>query len=138
MQLDLFQEDSKHINDNSAEYHECPICTEVKHESQYYTSHRILKGSRLKITEGCKPCYQESITLKRQLHKEAPPKTAYCECCHRNFQEHGLKVELDHCHVRKVFNGWLCSRCNGGLGRFEDSIELLEKAITYLRIHDEG
>jgi hypothetical protein len=138
MQLSLFPEDSKPVNATSGEYHECPHCKEFKHESHYHTQHRISKPNWLKVSEGCKTCYAESCRLKYQLHKEAPPKTDYCECCHRNFQEHGLRIELDHCHTKRVFNGWLCAQCNGGLGRFEDNIERLEKAIAYLRIHDES
>lgn len=40
---------------------------------------------------------------------------------------------LDHIHATHQFRGWLCSRCNGGLGMFKDDPELLEKAIAYLR-----
>jgi hypothetical protein len=29
--------------------------------------------------------------------------------------------------------GWLCHECNMGLGKFRDSVELLTKAVAYLR-----
>lgn len=39
---------------------------------------------------------------------------------------------LDHCHASGKFRGWLCSRCNTGLGIFRDSTELLYRAAAYL------
>jgi hypothetical protein len=38
----------------------------------------------------------------------------------------------DHCHIKNKFRGLLCNDCNLGLGRFFDSVELLEKAKKYL------
>lgn len=136
MQLDLFPEHNKPVNSTSEEYHECPICYEVKHKSQYYVAARI-NTTWLKVSEGCKPCYSEKVQLIQYLHKKAPPIPEFCECCGRGFQEYGLKAELDHCHAKRVFKGWLCSKCNGGLGRFNDDTELLNKAIGYLRKQDE-
>lgn len=38
----------------------------------------------------------------------------------------------DHCHKSGEFRGWLCNRCNSGLGHFRDSELLLASAIKYL------
>ena len=132
MQLELFEEGRIPINSNSQDYHECPICNTTKHESLYYRAKKV-NGHTLKVSEGCIPCYNEKGRLKVQLHREAPPKPDCCDCCGRNFEEYGLNIELDHCHTTKLFNGWLCTHCNGGLGRFNDSIDRLDKAISYLR-----
>jgi len=42
------------------------------------------------------------------------------------------KWAVDHCHLKGHIRGILCRRCNTGLGCFEDNIEFLKKAITYL------
>jgi len=39
---------------------------------------------------------------------------------------------LDHCHDTDVFRGWLCHRCNVGIGFLGDTLEGLNKAIAYL------
>ena len=40
---------------------------------------------------------------------------------------------LDHDHNTGLPRGILCVRCNGGLGLFKDSPELMERAARYLR-----
>ena len=39
---------------------------------------------------------------------------------------------VDHNHTTGKVRGLLCRNCNSGLGLFEDSPELIEKAIKYL------
>lgn len=43
------------------------------------------------------------------------------------------KPQVDHDHNTNKIRGLLCSRCNMGLGFFDDSIEGLTKAINYLK-----
>ena len=42
-------------------------------------------------------------------------------------------THADHNHVTGKFRGLLCGTCNTGLGKFKDSIYLLEKAVEYLK-----
>ena len=44
-------------------------------------------------------------------------------------------LAVDHCHQTGKVRGLLCDRCNFSLGGFEDNINLLNKAIEYLKIH---
>ncbi len=41
-------------------------------------------------------------------------------------------LAVDHCHHKGQVRGLLCSKCNPGLGLFEDSIESLKSAVRYL------
>jgi hypothetical protein len=50
-----------------------------------------------------------------------------CEICQRT-----QKLEVDHDHTTGAVRGMLCSRCNGALGQFCDSVEMLKLAIQYL------
>ena len=45
----------------------------------------------------------------------------------------GRKLAIDHCHATGVVRGFLCSRCNLGLGYFRDGVESLLNAAAYLR-----
>jgi hypothetical protein len=42
---------------------------------------------------------------------------------------------MDHDHKTGKVRAILCLQCNSGLGHFEDSIQLVEKALVYLRKH---
>jgi len=59
---------------------------------------------------------------------EAP---SVCECCGGPpIPTHALAV--DHCHRTGKFRGWLCQRCNTGIGMLGDTIEGLMLAVKYL------
>lgn len=41
-------------------------------------------------------------------------------------------LAVDHCHTTGKVRGLLCWKCNTSLGKFQDSVELLQNAIKYL------
>lgn len=43
------------------------------------------------------------------------------------------KFHIDHNHETLNIRGLLCHHCNKGLGQLKDCVEILEKAITYLK-----
>jgi hypothetical protein len=61
-----------------------------------------------------------------------PPyaETGICECCSKPTKR---SMDLDHDHDSGEFRGWLCTKCNRGIGYLGDSIEGLEMAINYLK-----
>lgn len=55
-----------------------------------------------------------------------------CQIC-GHVPEPGRKSNAwDHDHATGKFRGWLCRRCNVGLGYFKDSVDHMQKAIDYL------
>ena len=44
-------------------------------------------------------------------------------------------LHIDHCHKTGKLRDLLCHQCNSGLGQFKDNIEILQKAMDYLRKH---
>lgn len=49
------------------------------------------------------------------------PEPDVCEMC--GSPPKGRALNLDHCHKRNVFRGWLCWDCNVALGKLGDSID---------------
>ncbi|MFK4600457.1 hypothetical protein RKD30_007124 [Streptomyces pristinaespiralis] len=58
-----------------------------------------------------------------------------CGICDRPFAETGGQINVDHCHRTGEVRGLLCRACNLGIGHFDDSIDALQSAITYLQRH---
>lgn len=58
-----------------------------------------------------------------------------CGCCgHRHKPTRKWPTLLvDHCHTTGAVRGAICFRCNIALGKFQDSVETIEKAIQYLK-----
>jgi hypothetical protein len=52
-----------------------------------------------------------------------------CKFCKRTCQRW---LSVDHCHVRDMVRWLLCSKCNAGLGQFNDDPELLREAADCL------
>ena len=54
-----------------------------------------------------------------------------CAICRTAGPDH-----VDHSHRTRAVRGLLCLNCNQGIGRFEDDVPTLRRAIDYLRAHD--
>lgn len=63
------------------------------------------------------------LLLAKQLNR--------CPICHREFKFIS-RVHLDHDYQTGKARGYLCSRCNNGLGMFLESKEILLRACVYL------
>ena len=50
-------------------------------------------------------------------------------------QSNVKRFAVDHCHETGKIRGLLCSNCNKGIGLLNDSVEILEAAIEYLKLH---
>jgi len=55
-----------------------------------------------------------------------------CAICKKQCTS-GRNLAVDHDHKTNKVRGLLCIKCNNGLGAFEDDIELLQRAMEYLK-----
>lgn len=53
-----------------------------------------------------------------------------CECCGK--MPIGYVLALDHDHITEEFRGWLCRKCNVGIGVLGDTLESVRMAVNYL------
>ena len=78
----------------------------------------------------CKICKDKINKITKNLHKTAPQRPHACECCGKVSDS---PLVLDHDHETGKFRGWICAKCNLGLGRLGDTIESLMRAVEYLK-----
>tara|TARA_R110001599_G_C12144722_1_gene650932 strand:- start:628 stop:1038 length:411 start_codon:yes stop_codon:yes gene_type:complete len=132
MQGELFEFEDPKASWDTYDGMECPTCKETKPVSEYYVRP---DGKHSGSHRNCKDCYKKNSNVVYGLRKENPYpyENPVCECC--GIESHSDVLCLDHCHIEKVFRGWLCRSCNTGIGSLGDDIEGLEKGLTYLKGH---
>lgn len=84
------------------------------------------------MRRGKKTAVTQHGALARQRER-SQIKSAPCAICATVVS--GRALHLDHCHASGMTRGYLCHKCNTGIGLFGDSSILMEKAIKYLRLH---
>lgn len=100
------------------------------HRKQYAKNREKYKGYSIKHKFG--------ITLDdfNNLCKKQRSLCAICKLpLEINKEQNNSKTRpcIDHCHITNKVRGILCAQCNRGLGHFNDDIDMLKKAIKYLR-----
>lgn len=55
-----------------------------------------------------------------------------CAICNTHQSDLTKTLCVDHCHSTGKVRGLLCDRCNKCIGSFEDNIDLLDNAKSYL------
>lgn len=56
-----------------------------------------------------------------------------CAICGKPEKLHHSRLHIDHDHKTGIVRGLLCSKCNQGIGLFNDNIDLLQSAYNYLK-----
>lgn len=95
----------------------------------------------------CRDCSRKLNKERKRLKKVFgdPPKNYHCPIC--DISNENLVKEIarakkdtpqtpgwvvDHDHDTGNFRGWLCAKCNFGIGMFKDNPSTLKKAFEYL------
>jgi hypothetical protein len=105
----------------------CKECKKLKHAKKYQW--RVKDGVTTLDSKTCLTCKSENVKALRKLKVKHPqPKNSKCQCCGKK-----TKLHCDHSHNKsKRFRGWLCSKCNVGIGNLGDTIVGLKRALKYL------
>ena len=98
--------------------------------SREHNERRRLNRREIYITESAR---RYGINPEDVRSLIATPK---CQICNKSISFDSKNVHdrpnIDHCHSSGMVRGVLCGYCNNLLGRCNDSIEILRKAIEYL------
>ena len=120
----------------------CNKCNVFKLADQYALE-REQRTKRIVMRAQCRPCREHDkykafikrtygITYEEYLEilNKQNDCCAICKSILPNSK--ATKLFVDHCHTTGKVRGLLCSKCNHGLGHFNDNIDLLSEAIKYL------
>jgi ribosomal protein S27AE len=97
--------------------------------------YRIQNKEKYLITQAnskLKQTYGFSLEKYEEQLKKQDGKCAICKTG-SPLEGHIKRFAVDHCHSTGKVRGLLCSKCNKGIGFFNDSTELLAQAIQYLQ-----
>jgi hypothetical protein len=111
---------------------ETKVCTRCLMELpvREFSPLKGMGGGRTGYVAKCKICVKMTPFGKSRLDSIQAVLDG-CEIC----GNHDIDLEVDHCHDTNTFRGFLCHRCNWGMGIFQDDPELLQKAVDYLNSH---
>jgi hypothetical protein len=116
----------------------CTICGEEKDNTNFsfYKNRFTRDGYRLRVNRNCKKCSinknKERHIIKNMIDEDRPkPHDGLCECC-GGYVPNKSNWQWDHCPANKVFRGWICKKCNTGIGLIGDSLESVMKVVSYL------
>lgn len=86
---------------------------------------RIARRNTLKARYGI------TVEIYEQLLKTQDNGCAICYATKPDSRVYHFSV--DHCHATGVVRGLLCTKCNRGLGLFNDDVDRMERAVEYLK-----
>ena len=124
----------------------CTKCGKSEPEVKF-TMTRNTWGTKFKRPR-CNSCYAQgklaqNTAVRREfgpgeprklIRENRPPEGTICPGCGEPMS-HGTasnSVNFDHDPETWTFRGWICRRCNNGLGSCGDTIESLERKLKYL------
>lgn len=142
--------DLKHRRRNNKK---CVRCEKRKPHSEFPDIQRTVAGGRLAWNRICNECSDpKNVELNKELRRQAyrlrrhrlsreqyetilKEQGGVCAICQKS-----AKLYVDHDHsccpkadsCGKCVRGLLCSLCNSGIGKLEDSPERLQRAVEYL------
>lgn len=134
------------------------ICSKCKAEKPLSEFHK--RANRpCGVRSMCKDCYKNYPTIKKRrdnymrnydLNKSYgisiaeydelfKKQNGKCAICNKTSSEKGMNRKkhlcVDHCHTTGKVRGLLCDQCNRAIGLLNEDLNVLNKAINYLKEH---
>ena len=114
------------IEGKESDMRECKECHKIL-PSTAFNTHVLRSNGGWALFRICRECKTIINAEVNRVRKNAPPKPDDCANCHKN-----KKLEIDHIHGTTIFRGWVCSKCNTGIGSLGDNLEGVLRGATYL------
>ena len=144
IEIQLSKDQIKKINISETgdqyEFKVCDRCFKYLPTSSF-SDNRLKKDNVMTKRPSCKECRKIndgkniSSTDRKKWNAKKPSNYELFECpiCSKVSIADKTRIVLDHNHKTGKVRGFLCESCNTGIGRFDDDIEILKKAIHWLQ-----
>lgn len=112
----------------------CNICAEVKPFSEFSRLARSADGRRAE----CSECRNKHRRVIRSVDYDAlfVAQRGRCAICGVDATTYGKRFSVDHYHDDGEARALLCLYCNTIIGMADESTDILEAAIGYLKHHE--
>ena len=143
-QMDLFK--AVHSIDDSKGSKVCHKCNLEKPLTSFQTVAYRRDGT-IMYKNFCNACRRPHKVLTERARKTMPvPEGHVCPICKSSLEQLVEKLNplattvqtfvLDHDHDTMEIRDYLCNKCNSALGNFNDDVNLLRNAVSYLEKHE--
>lgn len=133
---DRQRREEKNKNPNMNGLKQCLRCEKHLPKTKFIKN----KSSKDGLNGWCRHCSKDSSLLSKydislsDYNKLICDQSGRCAICDTTEPKGRRNVfVVDHCHKTGKVRGLLCNHCNTGIGKLKDNIELLQKAISYLK-----
>lgn len=117
----------KHKAYKSGHYRECKTCADKR------GAKNAIKNPDMRLSANIKK-FGITVLDYKKIYAE---QHGNCAICGKSQSNQKQRMCIDHSHKTGKVRGLLCTHCNKGLGMFEDSIDVLLSAVSYLKNEDE-
>jgi hypothetical protein len=114
----------------------CSVCYEMKPDHEFYLKDR--NGRRDTTCKACRIIKQRERTLgvtQEDYLRMYTEQQGRCGICNKRLYSKRYKAfAVDHCHKTGRIRGLLCTKCNTGIGLFNDDPIALNRAIEWTKV----
>jgi hypothetical protein len=122
----------------------CSTCKKFKELPEFNNHYKNKDGKQ----NGCRQCSSDASKLDswknnrlRRLYGVSLDEyndmfynqNGCCAICNKHQSELEFKLGVDHNHKTGAIRKLLCRKCNAALGLFQESEEILSKALEYIK-----
>ena len=127
-------------------YKICNVCHILKVQDIDFEYNQNDAQGRQTTRPSCRKCrvkingksMPQSERQRMEKIKPQPYQLFECPICHKvSIPGVTANIVIDHDHRTGLAREWICDSCNTGIGRFQDSPEMINQIAEYIKKHND-